>query len=619
MKLMLDKECFSCKPTSEQIWKINNRLMKSSVDVSTEDLAKALVAGKSFTPAYFQQKDGFIKRNKEYWISQKVIGLDFDEGMNLKDALNEFKDSAAFIYTTFSHTEKLNKFRVIFILEKTCYEYDEVEKLLKKLLDKYPMADKSCKDCTRLFFGGKELFELNYKNRIKISNYIGENQKVFSKTDDSEYISILPKSSETQKAKPSLEHYGKKRISKPEFKVNNVHLIKEQNVKALREILKPSSKTVHTEKDRLDFLKQQDLRKFLGIEGKGNFLDIFHEENNASASIFESNCSNGHWLYKCFSSNKPFKGSIVEVTMKLTETTKEQTIKFLSEIYNVKISENDVQKKHRLKIERYQNLLESQIIKKKAPTFSRIFSLSNRCDNVINLLDLIKINLPKNEGEKILFHHSINTISKVFDNSGGVTGNKMNIFAFFRIVKKLKKNEVPEQLLKKQLKKQKEKKYKYINSTYELTLPDDVEVFMERAEHSAIEWMDKKMTTKSMNYEGILRNFGLDRANEIFPQDKDKTIPSLNQNITTYITKITLETINEFGWVTEKKILDKVKLNFYGQKGFTQRQLKICLGEMLEAYELEKIRLNKQLKEELEIESKGYGYIIRKEIKHKNV
>ena len=56
-----------------------------------------------------------MRRAIENWESQQVIALDFDEGLTLEEALNEsyFKENAAFVYTTFSHTKEQHKFRVV--------------------------------------------------------------------------------------------------------------------------------------------------------------------------------------------------------------------------------------------------------------------------------------------------------------------------------------------------------------------------------------------------------------------------------------------------------------------------------------------------------------------------
>lgn len=171
MKLMLDNTCFNSKPTGKDASNLTFKLMKNPIEINVKDLAQELIKGKTFTPAYFKEKGGEIKRQKAYWYSQQIIALDFDEGMTLYEAINTFKESAMFIYTTFSHTEENNKFRVVFALDKPTYNIYEIEQTLVELMKMYPDADPQCKDCTRLFYGGKKLYELNYNNRLKVEDF----------------------------------------------------------------------------------------------------------------------------------------------------------------------------------------------------------------------------------------------------------------------------------------------------------------------------------------------------------------------------------------------------------------------------------------------------------------
>lgn len=64
--------------------------------------------------------------------------------------------------------------------------------------------------------------------------------------------------------------------------------------------------------------------------------------------------------------------------------------------------------------------------------------------------------------------------------------------------------------------------------------------------------MEKGCTTNSVNYEGILRNFEVEEADRVFPQDKGKIISSLSDEVAMYIANITLVLIEEQGWTTEK-------------------------------------------------------------------
>lgn len=292
---MLDTIEYQSKPEGREAGSISNRIINHSVDISIEELANNLVKGNTFIPAYFREKDGKIRRNKSYWHSQEVIALDFDDGMTLQEAVTEFSDTAVFIYTTFSHREEQHKFRVVFILDRILDKIEEFDCIVDKLLSKYPQADKHCKDGTRLFFGGKEIIEQNFNNRLKVNNYLKKNPNDFGGTKKN--LVIYP-AKNTKQIQTDEHKQGKETA-------DNIELIQQRNIKELRKKIRTKPKIVYSNFELLDYLKQQDLRAYIGIQHKRNFLDIFHEETEPSASIFESNKNNGQQLYKCFSTSNP--------------------------------------------------------------------------------------------------------------------------------------------------------------------------------------------------------------------------------------------------------------------------------------------------------------------------
>ena len=125
MKLMLDTTAYTEKPKGFEIGSISKRIVNNPVDINVEELATALGNGKTIVPATFRKIGGDIRRSIENWESQQVIALDFDEGLTLEEAYNNafFRENAAFMYTTFSHTEEHHKFRVVFVLDEPVYEY----------------------------------------------------------------------------------------------------------------------------------------------------------------------------------------------------------------------------------------------------------------------------------------------------------------------------------------------------------------------------------------------------------------------------------------------------------------------------------------------------------------
>lgn len=600
MKFMLDTIEYQSKPEVREAGRISNRIINHPVDISIEELTKNLGKGKTFIPAYFKKKEGVIRRNKDYWHSQEIIALDFDDGMTLDEAVKEFSDKAVFIYTTFSHTEEHHKFRVVFILDRVIYKIEEFDCIVSRLITNYPQADTHCTDCTRLFYGGKEIIKMDYKNRLKVNDYVIKNPNDSGGTKKN--LVIYP--AKNTKQIQTHDHQQSKETA------DNIELIQQRNIKELRKKIRTKPKVVYGHFELFDYIKQQDLREYLGIQHKRNFLDVFHEETEPSASIFESNKDNGHQLYKCFSTSNPFIGTIIQVTERLLKCSTMEVKVFLMELYQVEIKENEQQKELKAEIDIYKELLQSDDLEELYPNFYKIFNRYGYIKDLYILLDLVKEHLPSGEDQRLLFYQSLETISKKFNRSKSVTHTRMNFLTFFKLISKLNSDEIPKKLFEYQLKSKRRKGHKYLNSTYELNIYSCQ--FFNRLDDMCALWIEKGCTTKTVNYEGILRNFGRDEADRVFPQDKGKRIKPLNEEVVTVIHRTTLELIETYGWTTEQEVLDNVNLYFKGQQKFKEKQFKICFGELLEGYDLERIRLNKELKGKLEIEGKGYGYIIKR-------
>ncbi|MGJ7912616.1 hypothetical protein [Neobacillus sp. LXY-1] len=600
MKLMLDKLEFTRKPDSTEVKGVNTRIIKNPVDIDIKELAKEVIRGKTFTPAYFKVKNGEIHRRKEYWYSQEVIALDFDDGMTLDKALEEFKSSGCFIYTTFSHTEEKHKFRVVFVLDRPIYKMYDFERIINGLLTKYPQADGHCKDCNRLFFGGKELYEINYNNRLKVDDFLNLSPDSFSRTDKN--LPIYPAKNLKQPKSSKNDGYCNK--------ANNIHLIQQRNINELQKRIPTEHIVIHNNFEVSNYLKRQDLREYLGITTLGNFIDIFHDENNPSASIYESNKGNGHQLYKCHSTSSEFTGTIFEITERLLGCPRIEAKNFLMDLYEVEIIESDQQKALKEELDLYKEILQSDDIEEMYPNFYKVFNRYGYLKDMYILLDLMKEYLPAGDDKRLLFNHSIETISKKFGRSKSVTHTRMNFLTFFEFLSKLDKEVIPKELYEIQLASKRKKGHKYINSTYEIQIYSFD--FFNTLDKKCALWIEKGCTTKTVNYEGILRNFGREEADRVFPQDKGKDIMALNEEVASMIHRTTLELIESYGWTTEQEVLNNVKLYFKGQQKFKEKHFKICFGELLEAYDLERLRLNKELKAKLEIEGNGYGYIIKR-------
>lgn len=156
-----------------------NKNLNTVLDISIEDFSKAVTYpnGYSFTCGTFKNN----KRKNANWLQQSVFALDFDDGLTPNEALEISKSygiTPNVIYTSFSDSPQLRKFRVLFFLDKVITDKAEAKFIILNLMNMYNgKADKACKDYARMFFGGKECLHLdtnviNYDKFIEVLNTI---------------------------------------------------------------------------------------------------------------------------------------------------------------------------------------------------------------------------------------------------------------------------------------------------------------------------------------------------------------------------------------------------------------------------------------------------------------
>lgn len=600
---MLDNVSYKNKTdASKNVAKINNRIIGCPVDISVGELAQAIKEGKSFVPGYLKPN---TKRNIKNWVSQQVICLDIDNDewyeengkrkkrkkihMTLEQAIEEFKDSAVFIYTTFSHTKSWPKFRVVFVLDREIDDYNIYQKVMDYFLKKYPFVDQSCKDGSRIFFGGKEVIELDFTNRVSVDEVL--KQKYYKKGFrlDKGYDNPLFLSNQKPLKQQSM----------------NIKYIIDKNIDKLHEILKPNKVKLNNLAEVYDYLKKQDLREYLGVFVSNPFNDIFHQDKNPSATIFKSQIGNGHYLYKCHSNSSPFVGTIIEVTQKLTNMNHWETVKFLMRVYKIEIVESEQQKTKKEVIDLNKYLLCDPNLHEIYPYFEKL--IRNYKNDLYILLDLAKDYVYHNNS-KIIFYKPIREIAKQLNVSKSTVAFRINFFVLFNLLNKLEEKDVPKKWLEEAKKIKDQKNMQYMYSFYEI--PSYDYNLMSEVNKKAKIWLEKGGNMKMVNYEGVMRIFGREEADRVFVQDKGREISEFRQELTKKLEEAALKLIDEKGWVLENEIVDNLKLGIKGETGIKKNQLKRILGEMLDKYDLKRVRLNKELKLNLGVNCAGYPNVI---------
>ena len=173
MLLNVDTKSYSDKPTdNNEIGGIVNRLKNKNrvSDLSIEDICIVITEGRAITGGVLHGKTA------NDWKQQQLFLIDVDNKLDElprytpKEAENLLNDNGipvCFAYYTYSHTPKIQKFRLVMACEEVIYEPSEAVNITKGILSLFPtidvirfgkpkkesQVDLSCYNLDRQYFG----------------------------------------------------------------------------------------------------------------------------------------------------------------------------------------------------------------------------------------------------------------------------------------------------------------------------------------------------------------------------------------------------------------------------------------------------------------------------------
>ena len=565
MKLYLSSIGFTKKPNSFEIKKLSSDFKNNLVDISLQDFAEEIaINGKTAVLANIENS---ILSKHTPIIGQELVMLDFDNkdpnNLYTIDDLEQdtfMQENACFFYRTFSdENSEVDKFRVVFHLDRLITINSEIEYIYQELFKKYPQSDTSVGQTSRLFFGSNSGYEvIDWDNRLDTECLL-----INEKVEDSNSLEVVSGEMLNEDT-PIYLLLKYKRYDLVKQKLGNEH-----------------SNIFPDDITASNYFKTRDMREFLEISDENPFYDIFHEEDNPSASVYFAKDIQ-IYMYKCFSESNPFHGDIVKVlkeylgfrsfsqVMDLLITVTDSEISYLSEIGQAKRDYND-----------FREQLKYKQLEKNYP---ELYSYVNRYeDEVIEIMDIMFdfTYLDKTTGElQYLNYLSLDRITKYVNdrlhkkNSKEKISNIMGLIVVLEMVTKLPPESLPIELKKNLIDKQKHDSKQIRTSN--VYIPS---INLGNAFEIAKELKRNNITINSLGFEVIYRMFGLEKAKKDFPQaysplekrnlikmsNKDSNLPKENIEFEDKVTKILFRELKKQGYVFESNLIElvakKLKIN----------------------------------------------------------
>lgn len=618
IKCMIDNVNYDSKPQGREIGKIQNRLSKASKEITIKDLANKLISGSTFRPAFLMGK------KDEDWISQQLFALDFDDGTTIKKELERcegFDIKPCFGYTSFSHRENHHKFRLVFCSNKVIKDINKAKKFQLTLMKIFDSCDIACKNPSRLYFGGKDLIYKGFDNMIDVDILLEKYKEVLGREIDIEKKphnnkDILYNTSNIVGLKTQTNR-----------KYYNIKALRDRNSEYLKSKIGNPRIVLENNQAFFDYIKSYDLGGLLELNYPKSFKCILHEDNNPSAGIFVN--EEGTHIYHCFSCGVSY--NIINLIETLCNfKSRPKAYKFIREIFNLEIMDNEWQRYQKEILDENLRTLRNGELRDNCPK-----AYKNIKRNIRYLEELIRIAKDNVYSEKltdnddnVIFFASTRYICKqlgMSPNSSKEVSKKNILFAYHYLINKLSNDEIPKDVLKKSQALSIDsgnKKYKRVNY---YSIPSFSTVLFKDIENQGQNWKDNNYKMKGLSREMFYRTEGSCVADWLYPQhthvyDKDKdevvkrTTTKKSDLLVSLIVKVIINQIDCKNYITEKEIVEELitKQDIRISKKELESQIKKSLQEILEGYDLKRIRCTKEIKEKYNVDSKGYPYIIVK-------
>lgn len=648
IKCMLDNYEFKAKPTGKETAYIQNRL--KGVTIGLEELFAKISNGATHKPAYLNKENEFV--------SQQLFELDIENGLTIDETiklLDELNINYCGIYKSFSHTESSHRFRVLFCVNNAITDLEERNKIQLTLMSLVKGTDEKCKDYNRLFYGtNKEFAYINTNSYLDVdklmdnhfTNEIGikVNEMMSKKTNDNTATAktnkriTINKNKKTNRSSNShieaISNLDVKRMKLLIFQAKQREdydpTVKEKHIfYSISGVKTPplggqggnavGSDTPVVQLSSInevyEYINEIDLGLYLNVNSDGTLFNCIlpgHDDRTPSANIYKTN--SGTPVYKCFGCDQCF--TIIGITEKLAKCSRKQAIEFIKKVYNIEYVESDWVKDQKLSMMDNVYYLESEEFRIQFPTLSSI--IRNRKFHYQSLIVYFIqfVNDGMKDQEKMIFYSGYDNLMKVCGLSDRKNFAKtLALFALLGLLEKVDEEDIPKKDLK---------KAKSIAATHnhqKLTgfyyFPELGVNTLEMGEVYARILKANNFTLKGLSREYVLRTFGVEVANRIYPQYKYENslgTTEKSNKVTDNIVKVIFDSIDKKGYILEKNIPILYKKRFKGKtKKQVEIQLKRSINEILDGYDLKRVRLNKELKEKFGVTSeKGYPFLIAK-------
>jgi hypothetical protein len=584
-KVLLDIKEFKIKPSNLQAGSIQKRLPECSTEVTIEELAEAVAKGRTFKAAYL------TGTTQDTFISSSLIAVDIDNKgeeleqygyVSVEDFIAQAEKSdikPALVYTTFSHTEAVHKYRAVFQLEKPVTDLNHLNAVAETIKNEYPYSDAKV-SVVHCIYGGRRVVALN--KTATVSTNVEYEEKEIKKTSRT-------------KIKGKIED-----------KLTVTELIIMDRLKALNFDVDVEYALAY------DFVNKNISPAYLlGVEKEMRFRCILpaHDDKNASAYIAEYN---GQDYYKCSGCQSYL--STIDSMAKILNMSHAKVLHFIANASGIRLG-SEYQRNMRALIAEIMAQTDNLI--KEGSILYKYMSRSNLHGtyNLIQQFALAHVTpVPLADEEQITFFLSQSQLRDKMEQynmrGSSMVGYKLNSLKELGIIRALRNEELsPETLAKANSVRASQAiktNAKYLNRVEYYELVDLSEEVINNAEAIIITLKESGVKRKKINATRRAAALGEDFVANINVQ-MDVSAKINNPKTKTQLDKLIITAgalIDKQGYFTEEQLRKAFDPKRKIKKDVVQKLIDDSIPHIIKQINIKKDRVKKSTREQHSITSK---------------
>ena len=644
-KVLLYPEGFVTKSlANKNIAKVKRTITQHADELTINELAGKV--GRKGQPVALCEAVGSGALTKKHWKSQQIYMLDFDNkddtgeklkypyyltGMQAVRISRQNGLTPAFGYQTLSNAKDYEKFRLVYVLDKPVTTKEEHEAVYARLSAPFVvkgvrLTDDSCRDCSRIFFGGTSVFGSAYNSVLSKDKLVEEGSKLIEADNgDASKASVQYNDSALliqniiedlqsiqkgeQKSRENLKSPVMTRVQEEEadgeIPIYIIDIDYRLSYSPQKKIPKPLDFTGDFE-GYVQFCLSLPWNLLLGVQQNVSFCCVLPEHDDKSASA-KMSMYEGSLIYKCFADTCGVRMNVFEFLRHISGCSFITVCRYLALVFNMTF-ETDWQRQVRESVSWYRTMLISNHYASEYGVLMDYLDKRKLKGLYMCMLDIMMYMVHTGQAvmtDRLMFYIGgsffYNMLCRVgYDKSYSRSLDGIKELEHLGLIEAVADEDIPPRQLARLRRIQQDKDRQYRMSCYHIPI-DSPEVLQRACEVIKEDKANNVRAHAKRTRDGIMMISGKEAADKIFVQQTNEDVTVEIPKFYERYKKAIRNLFAKKGWTTEREIIDR--MHYLDKKKRTVYSA-FCLPDMIKHDLVQVMRFSKDVESTYGIDNK---------------